>query len=378
MNLSEILAELNERAPDHAFGKLQDIRKKRRPLQKRPNQHPFRSTSKCGRYAYHCGGRKELQFNVGKDKDGADNDRLRWGIAVSLEPSRSMPDATAMHPKLRKLGSFLETHGDRMGKLGLEMWDWTGPKKERRRSANRPPQRIARDLYDEGTFVFVGKQAPFEAFDPACVLRDFDFLLPIYEHVEFEPDGVAPVLYEPRSFEFQPDRAAESGNRSATTTATRTAGVSPVSLRHASLQGALKRALCREGAEVATEHRDGRGGYIDLVARRDGKLEFYEIKTDATPRLAIRHAVGQLLEYAYWPAPIRPSLLVVVAERPLDEEGEDYLRTLEEETGLPIDYRQVSVPEDAEGRGGRASAGSRTSGTAPPGSAMMPPTSTNG
>ena len=31
----------------------------------------------------------------------------------------------------------------------------------------------------------MGKRAPFESFDATRVLRDFDVLLPIYEHVEF-------------------------------------------------------------------------------------------------------------------------------------------------------------------------------------------------
>ena len=140
-------------------------------------------------------------------------------------------------------------------------------------------------------------------------------MLPVYEYVEFEPDGAAPAMYEPRGFVFKPDPSAEVDDHPATTTATRTASVSQVCLRHATLQSALKRELFCEGTEVATEIPDGRGGYIDLVACRDRKYEFYEIKTDATPRLAIRHAIGQLLEYAYWPVPVRPSRLVVVAEQ---------------------------------------------------------------
>ena len=101
-----------------------------------------------------------------------------------------------MHPNLRNLSSILETHGNYLHKRGFEMWDWSGPQKERRRSPNRLPQRVTCDLYREGTFILLGKQEPFEAFDPACVLCDFTLLLPIYEYVKFEPDGAPPVLYE--------------------------------------------------------------------------------------------------------------------------------------------------------------------------------------
>ena len=172
------------------------------------------------------------------------------------------------------------------------------------------------------------------------MLRDFDLLLPVYEFVEFEPDGASPMLYRQRGFAFDPERPAGE-ERARAKTATTTAGVSEVSDRHEVLQRALKSELEREGAVVRIENRDGRGGYIDLVARRNGEYEFYEIKTDATARLAIRHAIGQLLEYAYWPAPARPKRLVVASEQPLDAEAAEYLRTLEVETGLVIEYRPV-------------------------------------
>ena len=334
MNLDEILSVLNELAPGYRFGSLQAIRKARRPLQRRPTRHPFRSAHED--WAHHVGGREELQFNIGKDQG-----MLRWGVAISLQPSRSLPDVTILHPRLRKLSLMLEIHGDYLGRIGFEMWDWTGGEEGRGRSRNRTPQRVAKDLYRPGTFVFLGNQAPFGAFDPDRVLRDFDILLPIYEFVEFEPDGSPPTLYRQRGFVFEPDRVGTE-DRARTTTATRTAGVYEVSQRHRELQDALKSELKREGAIVGTENRDGRGGYIDLVACRDGEYEFYEIKTDATARLAIRHAIGQLLEYAYWPVPVRPKRLVVVAEQPLDAEAAEYLRTLKAQTGLVIGYRQLS------------------------------------
>ena len=308
----------------------------RRPLQKRPSKHPFGIAHEY--WAHHVGGRKELQFHVSKEKD-----ILRWGIAVSLQPSRSLPDVTVLHPKLRKLSSVLEVHGDHLHRHGFEMWDWPGGAEGRGRSSNRAPQRVPDYLYHPGAFVFVGKQAPIKEFNPVRVLQDFDILLPVYEFVEFEPDGTSPALNAQRGFVFEPERAAADWARA--TTVTRTAGVSQVSLRHRVLQDALKSELENEGAVVSIENPDGRGGYIDLVACRDGDYEFYEIKTDASARLAIRHAIGQLLEYAYWPVAARPTRVVVVAEGPLDPEAADYLHTLETETGLTISYRQVNPEE---------------------------------
>lgn len=329
--LNPILAALNDRAPDYAFGELQAIRKRRRPLKKRPSRHAFGSTD--AQWAHHIGGRTELQFNVAEDED-----ELRWGVAISLQASNSLRDPTVLWPNLRRLSSALETHGAHLRRLGFAMWDWT----PRGRSRNRPPGQVSEDLYSPESFIFVGKHAPYDSFDPDRVLRDFDLLLPIYEFVEFEPDESPPALYPQREFVFEPDPPGERAVRPRTATATRTAGVSQVSLDHRALQDTLKLELEREGASVGTENRDGRGGYIDLVACRAGEYEFYEIKTSATARLAIRDALGQLLEYAYWPAPVRPARLVVVAPHPLGAEAADYLATLMRDFRLPVGYRQVS------------------------------------
>ena len=332
--LDKFLSALNNHAADFDFGKLQDIRAARRPLRKRPSQHPFRFVG--GDWAHHIGGREELQFNVGGDDGG-----LRWGIAISLQPSRSLQDVTVLYPKLRKLSSFLEIHGAHLYRMGFEMWDSTNGDGGRVRSRNRSPQRVSRALFNSGSFIFVGKQAPSESFDPVQVLRDFDVLLPIYEYVEFEPESALPACYQPRGFVFTPDPNSIAGERVTETAARHTARDLTISLTHRALQDTLKHELQREGAEVGTEHHDGKGGYIDLVARRNGALEFYEIKTDNSPRLALRNAIGQLLEYAYWPNPVKPDRLVVVGDRPLDEEATVYLSNLKAETGLNISYRQV-------------------------------------
>ena len=88
----------------------------------------------------------------------------------------------------------------------------------------------------------------------------------------------------------------------------------------------------------------GKGGFVDVVACRDGEFEFYEIKTNSNARLAIREAIGQLLEYAYWPPSVCPSRLVVVAEHPLASDDESYLQILSKRMHLDIEYRQVKLP----------------------------------
>ena len=341
MTINEILDLLNEQAHRFQFGDLQNIRQKCRGLKQRPTRLPFGSTKED--WAHHVGGRRELQFNV-----GFDNGDLRWGVAISLQPSRSMPDPREMHPKLRRLSRYLENHADYLDKRGFSMWDWTS---RGRSLIDRPPQPVPCDLYANGTFVFLGKHAPINAFDEDIIdviLEDFDTLLPVYEFVECDcesDDAAVPVLNKQRGFVFKPDDPLQHDARPTRTTATRKAGETKVSLRHRRLQDALKRHLHRHdpGVETASEVPDGKGRYIDLVARRDGKFEFYEIKADASTRLCVRHAIGQLLEYSYWPEPIRPSKLVIVGQHKLDPHTAKYLETLRAETHLPIWYQYLPL-----------------------------------
>ena len=137
-NLHELLSSLNNHAADYAFGELQNIRKARRPLQKPPSRYPF-SLDRLddAKWAHHIGGRGELQFNVGDDEGF-----LRWGVAISLQPSRSLPDVSVLYPRLGRLSSFLETHGSHLHRLGFKMWDSNDGPDGRVRSPDRQPQRV--------------------------------------------------------------------------------------------------------------------------------------------------------------------------------------------------------------------------------------------
>ena len=341
MDVKEIVSVINARAPDFRFGDLQDIRKTRKPLPKRPCLSPFYRPreNQPEDWAIHAGGRSELQFNIGRDEN-----LLRWGLAISLQTSQSLTDVTQLFPRVRKLSTFLETHGDHLHRRGFDMWDWIDVGRNRRRSADRVPQQISADLYSRGTAIFLGKRAPIVEFDPDVVLQDFDELLPIYEFVEFESVETPPALYADRGFVFKPN-TLDYSEREYETTVSFYPRVTAMSFRHRQLQDALKRELEQEGAQVSVEHRDGKGGFIDVVAFRDGATEFYEIKTSGSVRLAFREAIGQLLEYALWPPSVTPSpnRLVVVAEHPLASDDFKYIHTLSTQVGLAVEYRQVKL-----------------------------------
>jgi hypothetical protein len=69
----------------------------------------------------------------------------------------------------------------------------------------------------------------------------------------------------------------------------------------------------------------------------------YEIKTAATARGCIRDALGQLLDYGFWPDTPATTHLYVVGEPPLDAITARYLTKLNTCFPAPIAYRQILV-----------------------------------
>jgi hypothetical protein len=63
-----------------------------------------------------------------------------------------------------------------------------------------------------------------------------------------------------------------------------------------------------------------------------------------SPRACLREALGQVLEYAYWPGAREATRLILCGESPLDEGGIEYLQYLKQRFGLPIDYEQIILP----------------------------------
>ena len=121
-----------------------------------------------------------------------------------------------------------------------------------------------------------------------------------------------------------------------------------IRLRHNDLQYALCVELANEYGKqnIAEEVPNGAGGFIDVVRRIDSNFVFYEIKTSASPRSCIREAIGQLLEYSYWPNTVEPKEIIVVGPNALDPDGVEYLNKLRDSFSLPIEYKHVELIED--------------------------------
>lgn len=94
---------------------------------------------------------------------------------------------------------------------------------------------------------------------------------------------------------------------------------------------------------VGTENDLGYQTKVDIVVKVKNSFIFYEIKTSQTTKAAIREAIGQILEYAFWPDQKNAKKLVIIAPPSATEETEIYIKHLRKEFNLPIFYQEYDV-----------------------------------
>lgn len=113
---------------------------------------------------------------------------------------------------------------------------------------------------------------------------------------------------------------------------------------HDRLQEALWMHLKKEyGSQNVGYEVDG---VVDLAIKREDSFVFYEIKMEATVKHCIRLALGQLLEYAHWPAQNKAHKLIVIGKFLPDEDDKYYLLFLRKQYGLPLYYQRYDVAAD--------------------------------
>jgi len=283
-------------------------------------------------YAYHRGGRGELQFNVGKDKA----EMFRHGVAFSFEPSRSLPDPEeALLTSVRRFNEFIALHSSSL--RDMSMWEWD---RGHRRDSDRAVGPIRPELVRRGMFIFLGKMQPTNFLDVELIVRDLDRLLPLYRFVEGQDEFPILATDVPDS-PFVPGCTVKRRF----TTASATDRILNVDLRHNELQYQLYSELCGEYGKdnVATEWRTPTGNVDVVVRRSDGHYWFYEIKTSLSARGCIREGLSQVLEYAYWRPAKEPQKVFIVGEPLLDEQASQYLWLLGGRFGIPIGYRQCAL-----------------------------------
>ncbi|KVR40728.1 hypothetical protein WK17_21200 [Burkholderia multivorans] len=272
-----------------------------------------------------------MQFNIGLETiDGGTF--VRHGVAFSLEPSQTLPSIDVLVPKVGLFNDFLRSSFD--APLDFRMWYYKGGQ----RFEIGFPTAITPDLIETGVFIFLGAAQPIDHIDDDKILSDFDLLMPLYLFVESNGSRL-PHQDSPASFAFR----AGNNEKKSTAVATIAERQLSIALRHNELQKALYRQLCAEfGADnVGTEVGSGSGGRIDAVVRTADGYTFYEIKVGLSLQSSVREAVGQLLEYSYWPGSQRAHSLVIVGEAQLDKQGHVYLESLRRNLNIPITYKRI-------------------------------------
>lgn len=323
-----VISEVNLRAKTHQIGMLQEIRKDLKGLKRLPSQTIFTSQTTFDEWAFHHGGREELQFNLGIERFN-NVDELRYGVAFSFGTSRSLPNIDVLIPKVKLFNDFMQLYKEKYA--DMRMWHYTS---EGQRSSNYMPTSISPELVTKDVFIFLGNKQPLVRLDYEFLLNDLDKLLPLYKYIEsggnLQP-SLVPFEFRPGGTPKKPSAVVSQVQREL-----------DINLRHNVLQEALHRRLAeRYSAENVGDDLKSGVGIIDVVVRREGKYWFYEIKTAHSPRFCLREAVGQLLEYAFWPGSQEATRLIVVGETALDKEGKKYLHTLRERFSLPIEYEQI-------------------------------------
>jgi hypothetical protein len=101
--IREIAVALNLRANQYEIGRLQQLRSEftgKRQMRETIFDVPSKGVNEKENLAYHYGDRSEVQFNIGIEND---LDRLRFGLAFSLEPSQFVRDVVEqLTPKIER------------------------------------------------------------------------------------------------------------------------------------------------------------------------------------------------------------------------------------------------------------------------------------
>lgn len=332
LDIPAIANRLNELADGYLIGGLQDIRTRLKHFDRRPGNKIFSTQTIFERWAFHHGGRTELQFNIGY-YDGDNNNDLRYGVAFSFETGQTLPTIDVLVPKVKYFNDYIEANAEDF--RDMRLWHYADS-----RSVDRLPGPIPSALVTKGVFVFLGKRLPATRIDYPTILNDFDRLLALYQYVE-SGGTTAPTPVDKNGFDFKPGCPKTRGS----TVASLPQRELDIDLRHNRNRDLLYQRLASKYGKdnVGAERPSGVATRIDMVVRVKQEYWFYEIKTALTPRACLREAIGQLLEYGLWPGAHKPARFIVVGEGVLDYEAKEYLRRLRTHFSLTIEYESVTV-----------------------------------
>ena len=167
--LEQIANIINLKAKDYEIGNLQKIRKDIKGLSRLSSRYIFDTRTVFEEWAWHYGGRRELQFNI-----GIEGGSLRYGVAFSLELSQTLPSINILVPKIALFNEYITENIDSFSDLRMWHYDKYG------RSSNSTIAPIPTELAQEGVFIFLGGKQQLDNINYSVVFETFDRLLPLY------------------------------------------------------------------------------------------------------------------------------------------------------------------------------------------------------
>jgi hypothetical protein len=118
---------------------------------------------------------------------------------------------------------------------------------------------------------------------------------------------------------------------------------------HDGISKSLTKSLRSEFGEknVMREHWAGYGANrIDIIVNKKDKLSFYEIKTYASIKNCIREAIGQLMEYCFYPSTQKAVELIIVSQTPADTNTKKYMAQLRSCLNIPLYYQSYDLEKE--------------------------------
>jgi hypothetical protein len=331
MQLRPVITKIEEFSAGRPFGGLPKLRKMLKGLAHVHRRIFYLPPSE--NYAFHYGGRRELQFNVGLEDTGK---TLRYGVAFSFEGSRNLQSLDVLRKSFDRFNAFVKMSPAYLSRFS--MWNY---QPGIGRSERRPVEPISDELFRWKVFVFVGHTqiAKSRSIDYDGIIDDLDRLMPLYEFVEGEGKA-PPVIRKNSRFIFQPGCSIRAFSAEKIVSE-RTI---EIDLRQKRIQDALHRYLvsCFGRDNVGVEQRTFNRS-VDLAVQKGGKLWYYEVKTAQSAMQCIREALGQLLEYSYWPLMQEADRLIIVGQESSTAASRKYISLLRKRFKIPVEYQQFNL-----------------------------------
>jgi hypothetical protein len=166
--------------------------------------------------------------------------------------------------------------------------------------------------------------------------------LELFRIAAFLAQNRGALITKSKQFVFHARPPAPGGGQTVTRKAIEEIDVTHI---HDQMQSALYDSLVTAHGpdKVSCEETTSSGRPADVIVCLPDGYELFEIKTALAPRDCVREALGQLLEYAYWPGSPNFKALWIVGPSPIDRETKDHLDGLRERFGIPVDYRHQPV-----------------------------------